>query len=175
MDSLRKKALSMLLTLTALTTVIAGIPYYSCACLDLGTMLSGSAPPLEATPCRCGGSCCVSAANDNEARSCCGSVRRIPKDDRGSSTSEPKTSTSQTGRPQIGRAGCIQILVLPQILACSSSKTPGSDAPISQQLFDSRTPVVESSLIGTSMHTLWLSHEVSPPTDITTVLQRLTI
>jgi hypothetical protein len=168
--------------LTAFMTLVAGLPHLSCLCPDGRVKSVCLSVASESSGCCCGGTCCTptsqgstccckhkrgsppkATASDGAVRTCCQA-----QDERGP---ESSTKTEQVRSP-----GCTKTPATTGVTTISQKKTRGNDNSVVQVLCLSGQPnlcCTAQSL--SSSHPTWQSHEVAPPTDLVTTLQRFLI
>jgi hypothetical protein len=168
-----KSAWISFIWLTGVMTLVAGMPHFACHCPD------GRVKPLclgsvsEPSGCCCGGACCSSFAGRSDpswmapgqfhTRSCCQHQQR-------------QANASSGQQQAVGPQSCTRI-----VASCEISLVPsrgklevGKDLTASACLLLS---AMESACPPAVAHGVyaWQSHQVAPPTDLTTTLQRFLI
>lgn len=155
--------------LTAVMMLITGIPHFSCLCPD------GRVKPFclnlasETLGCCCGGTCC-SATNGG---TCCrGAKNRV-------STGQRQVAPccgqkhSPTSHDAVGQRCCGKTVAQPDVYTVSPSKTSAAKiAPVVAFLLPVGAPALALPTVACGR---WEKHLQSPPTDLSTLLQRLLI
>jgi len=162
---LTKTAVVGQVLLTAIMTVVAGMPHFSCVCPDGSvkvncfTFSSGS--------CCCGaGNCCGATDGDG----CCSRAKNGLSADHGKRSCCGQHQNQKTNGPTSGSINskatcCVRSLATPDSSAASSGKTLPSKDNSFQSLSISVSPLSpvakEANFAG-----LWQTHQVAPPTDL---------
>jgi hypothetical protein len=162
----------VLVGLTALATLFAGMPHQVCRCPSGQIKLFCFSSPAETASCCCHGSCCGLEAGTTqpgasgakpEGSCCCAQHGSVAK------SAAPGAGCSAPGKC------CTKTLVLSETQSLSESKVPTSD---SVHFVLWATPVSgtpQSLPVRVTPNTPWEAFRVPPPTDHVTILQRLTI
>ena len=178
MFPLQKMAVSALVWLTAVMTLIAGSPHFDCVCPDGHFKLFCLASAFEKAGCCCGGRCCSSgqscsccsesasaASPKPKQRSCCS------RESRGHKPAAAPATTVQIQQPHC----CVKIATLPKSFTSSPAKmvvqpdtTPSLSLPVAA-LAASPVPVTKRGRAS------WQVHLLAPPTDLVIALQHLLI
>jgi hypothetical protein len=176
MALLTKTAIVGQVLLTAIMTLVAGMPHFSCVCPD-GTIKAVCFTISSPSSCCCGtGKCCgatdgdgcssrgknKSSAADHGKRSCCGQHQN------------QKTSGPTSGSINSKATCCVRSLATPDSSAASSGKTlPSKDNSFETLSISgsSLSPVARQANFGG----LWQTHQVAPPTDLFAIFCRLII
>jgi hypothetical protein len=147
--------LTTLTWLTAVMTVVAGTPHWTCICPDVRQPSSPSADVSQ--PCRCcgcGGSCCQASLPSEPVpeQACCGE----PQSPKAPGYSNPQTPCKR--------------VVAPQILALArTEKTPGK-ARAADLCLSFVSIVHPQTALTACGRAPWQIHLVAPPTDLVTLL-----
>ena len=179
MELLHKTALAAQVWLTAIMTLVAGIPQFSCICPNGNTKPVCVSVPTDPSGCCCaGGKCCspspgasgccsksAKAANADQPthKSCC-AERRDPKPDQ-----QPGT------RLNAGQTCCTKTLTPPKVTAVSYHKTVVERDGSFQALPPQSVSLSQSWLVTANGPTLWQINLVVPPTDLVDRLQHYLI
>ncbi len=172
MRHVRKTGLTLLVGLTAVSTLIAGTPHFSCRCPNGQVKLFCLSAPSQASGCCCGAACCAVPNESTEqssepcdstaepARCCCCAHKSTQQEHK---SSEPPVSVQRTG--------CVRTFVQAE-QSVSESKVVdlGSFdwAPL-LTLHVCTVPNLERASTG------WQAERGPPPPDLVTVLRRLLI
>lgn len=172
MGSFGRIALTGIVWLTAITTLIAGFPHFDCRCAGGKVKLFCLGIVAQDSGCCCGGACCSA----DQGSTCC------QKQKRDSSTGVARKSSCCQGSQHlpkgtscVGAAGCVKSLAQlhdqvppdgPKVV--TKDLVAGMMLPPQFVLADSLTPTSHS-------HLPPQRYLLSPPTDLITVLQRLVI
>lgn len=154
--------------LTAIMILVAGMPYFVCAC---SPTLDRKAPPqstIQMAECHCCGSCGSVAARDSSAasftQSCCSS----------GDNSQKNHSTGSS--PQARGKGCTKVAALPKTPGVLSAKTPKQIKDLTGGWALSAAILEPAMQIGPQGSAYrWTGHAPAPPPDLVTSLQRLLI
>ena len=153
---------------TAIMTLIAGMPYFVCACSPSSVRNDLPQPAIQLAECRCCGSCGSNSGckptSESSKHSCCNS-RSISRE------SQPNGNS-----PQARGKGCRQLAALPNIQGAVSAPTSKPIKTLSSMEalpVAILTPVMP---IGPQRSDFrWTGHAPAPPPDLITSLQRLLI
>ena len=178
MRRLRRTSLSLIVWLTAATTLVAQTPHLACRCPNgtikpfcLGITLGVTGASQRGANCCCNGHCC---ARTQRACSCCGSTRDVPSCCAGGNPCQPTHVATGAGS-QVSRACCTRSLAPSPIAPAPSVKTriAPEHSPGQMIVFGdaaSRLPVIANP------HSAdWQEHERPPPTDLVVLLLHLVI
>src|SRR5438093_3594102 len=148
--------------LTAIMTLIAGMPHFVCRCPGELAKAVDSRPATQATAC-CGCGACGSVSAIGK-RSCC------------SQTSAPSKSEGTTRSHQAAGSECTKVAGLPKIPAVSSTRS-AKPIEVSSGVAAGSLAVLSSPLQTESPEPVsrWTGHSPAPPTDRVISLQRLLI
>ena len=152
--------------LTAIMTLIAGMPHFVCRCPGELAKAVDSRPATQATAC-CGCGACGSVSAREKTigkRSCC------------SQTSAPSKSEGTTRSHQAAGSECTKVSGLPKIPAVSSTRFAKS-IEVSYGVAAGSLAVLSSPFQTESPDSVsrWTGHSPAPPTDRVISLQRLLI
>ena len=171
MRNLRRKALSVFIGLTAISTLIAATPHFSCRCPNGRVKPFCFSSPSGASQCCCGGSCCSSSGR----ACCCSSPSAENSDSCCRADNAADGAAASLGGVQFRGNRCTKTLVAPALLALPESKSAASDDGASWVLLPSPYAICSAlSHIG-SVRAFWQIFRVPPPTDLVVALQRFTI
>jgi hypothetical protein len=155
--------------LTAVMTLIAGLPHCQCRCPDGSLKLFCLRSPLQDTACCCGGACCSvlapagrGAAVPAKPAKCCGHCQLAAK------TPAPGGQVKGTCCQKTVALGQPVILVTAKRMA-GEDPTAGLLAPTP----DSLLPLVAPP--GGSCRLTWDNYRLPPPTDLVIALQHFLI
>jgi len=163
--------------LTAVMTLVAGLPHFDCRCPNGQVKLFCLSLGSKSSGCCCGGTCCSTTQGD---RSCCrGRSTRSAGREQDRPCCRQHQSGQTTGFPSTHYAvrctGCARALAQPTVFAPSPGKTAvNKDMPLAAILPLDATPVSFLSL-ETQGSKLWQTHSIAPPTDLVTLLQHFLI
>ena len=148
--------------LTAIMTLIAGMPHFVCRCPGELAKAVDSRPATQATAC-CGCGACGSVSAIGK-RSCC------------SQTSAPSKSEGTTRSHQAAGSECTKVAGLPKVPAVSSTRS-AKPIEISYGLAAGSLAVLSSPLQTESPDSVsrWTGHSPAPPANRVISLQRLLI
>ncbi len=165
--------------LTAVMTLVAGMPQFSCICPD-GTVkafcVSFSTDPMACccgggkccSPSKAGGACCCKATSTPHVagptgKTCCGEHR------------DKKPDEQQGVRLQADQKGCTRTLAQPAVTVVSYYKTAvDKDTSFDALLPQSLAPS-PCWLVTAHGPTFWQINLVAPPTDLVDLLQHYLI
>ena len=154
--------------LTAITTLVAGMPYFVCACSP--ELDQAATPPqtVQSAECHCCGSCASMPGSDSSAanrnRSCCSSGIY-------SQNTQPTSSS-----PQARGKGCTKVAAVSKTPGILSTKTSKQVKALSGNWAFSQVVLVPSSQVNPQGSAFrWTGHSPAPPNDLVTSLQRLLI
>jgi hypothetical protein len=155
-------------------TLVAGMPHFACQCPDghIKPVCLGTAP--KTSGCCCGGVCCSSedrtccrgaqsrmAAGLFQKRSCCHPDHRLVNDSPGKEQA-------------VGPRGCTRIVTSSEIILTLSHGKTAVGKDLSARPCPRLQAVAVFCPVADSTRS-WQSHQVAPPTDLITTLQRLLI
>jgi hypothetical protein len=171
MRLVRRIAMTVLVWATVSSMLFASTPYYVCRCPDGTTKmhLLGSVSPES--PC-CTSQCCASPA---KAKPCCqASKKTTTKPNSCSRIAIPQTK-NPNGSPSVGQSHCQKSLVQAEQRSFCRLEVKPLETP--NDAFALTVCVDLSNISGpaTAATTLWRIDKIPPPTDLVTVLHRLTI
>ena len=153
---------------TAIMTLVAGMPYFVCACSPELDRKDLPQPTIQMAECHCCGSCGSMPGSDSSAarlqQSCCSSANS-------SQRSQPAGSS-----PQARGKGCTKVEALPKIPGILSSQTSKPNKVLSGSWALSPAILAPAMQIGPQGSAYrWTGHAPAPPGDLVTSLQRLLI
>jgi hypothetical protein len=163
--------------LTALMTLVAGMPHFACRCPDgnvkpvcMGTLSAKSG-------CCCSGTCCSSFEGDT---CCCGAQSRIAADQvqtgfQCCQHQDRQTKESRGNRPEVGHNSCTKTLAPSVLLTVSHGKTTIAKPLTDGALLPAQAVTVLSLTTMVGARSAWQAHQIAPPTDLVTALQRFLI
>jgi len=167
MISLSKMFMIGQIHLTAIMTLVAGMPQLVCACSPM-ERTAGFPPPIQRSECRCCGSCAsLSVSNSSPAissRSCC-DADIVSKNDRPTGNSLQARGKSCSKVEALSKTPGILTTKTPKPLKILHSSWVVSQATLPLPLQTNSQP--------SSFH--WTGHAPAPPGDLVTSLQRLLI
>jgi hypothetical protein len=155
--------------LTAIMTLVAGMPQVVCACSPNRERTSVIPLAVQMTECPCCGSCgsMLTESNSKMApgnQTCCGSK------------SGSQGTPGASGSPQARGKGCIKELAIPKISGVLSTKTSKPFNVLSANWIAGLATMLPSIQMGpTDSAFRWTGHSPAPPNDLVTSLQRLLI
>jgi hypothetical protein len=171
MQRFRKLATIVLVWATASSTLLAAAPYYRCRCPDgtLKTHFVGAASPDASC---CSTNCCAVETND---KPCC-QAKKKKQPVKASRSCRAGDSQQQNcdGSPQIGQVSCQKTLVQPDVPAVVQADA-GAESGHPVTLLSAKLPGFHGLFEGEAETTIWRIDKAPPPTDLVTILQRLTI
>jgi hypothetical protein len=175
MQYLRKTGLALLVSLTAISTLIAGMPHWVCLCPNGQVKPFCLSSPSKTAKCCCNGSCCGSEAGTEKT---CQSGSSGPKAEGGCCSAQHEDD--ETGAaPGAGftaqRNCCTKTLVLSETQLFSEAKVVSSSGVDFLKLATPEAGISHFLSVPEAPNTPWEVFRVPPPTDLITVLQRLTI
>jgi hypothetical protein len=138
--------------LTALMTLVAGVPHFACRCPDGRVKPFCMGTPSAKSGCCCRGTCCSPSEGGT---CCCGTRSRIPG-------------------PEVGRSNCTKTLAPSVLLTVGHGKTTLAN-PLTVGALPAQAVSVLSLTTMVGARPAWQAHQIAPPTDLITVLQRLVI
>ncbi len=158
---LTKTAVVGQVLLTAIMTVVAGMPHFSCVCPD-GSVKANCFTISSGSSCCCGAGKCCGASDGN---GCCSRSKNPLSTDEGKGSccgqhqdQEARGSSGGCFEPQA--PCCNRSLAVPNAASASDSKN-NSFETLSISV-SSLSPVAkEANFAG-----LWQTHQVAPPTDL---------
>lgn len=185
MRRLRRAALGFVVWLTAVSTLLGNVPHFVCHCPD-GTVKSfcfGSAPADSTVKnqfkCCCGGACC---SQTQVSEGCCRAVETpaasycCQNSDNDSRNADPEDDSPPFKGPSFSRTSCQKTLAMPDDGALIR---PGAKANLNLPSYFAflaiSMPGAVLSLCPARSNQDWRVSCLPPPTDLVTVLQRLTI
>jgi hypothetical protein len=162
--------------LTALMTLVAGMPHFSCRCPD------GHVKPLctgtvsAASGCCCSGACCSSSKGGT---SCCRAQNRVGANQlqaRSCCKHQDRQTNGSPGKQQVfGARGCTRTLAPSGVFAFSYGKTIVSKDLIAGAFLPPQAVAVVYLPTMAGGTPSWQSHQIAPPTNLVTTLQRFLI
>jgi len=155
-----KAILTCQVYLTAIMTLVAGMPHFVCRCPDPPAKIAGSRSTDQAAACCCCGSC---GPTEGQKKSCCS---------QGSQSGN--LSKGEAHFPQAG-SDCTNVTGIPKVPAVSTTK---SSKPIDvSSAWVASIGVLASSLQADpqASEPRWTGHSPAPPADRVISLQRLLI
>jgi hypothetical protein len=139
--------------LTALMTLVAGMPHFACRCPDGQVKSFCMGTPSAKSGCCCRGTCCSSL---DGGTCCCGAQSRI-------------------AGPVVGHSNCTKTLAPSVLLTVGHGKTTIANPLTVGALLPAQAVSVLSLTTMVDARSAWQAHQIAPPTDLITVLQRLVI
>lgn len=171
MQRFRRLATIALVWATASSTLLASTPYYVCRCPD-GTIKFHFVGTVSPDSSCCSTNCCAVGAKE---KPCCQAAKKkqAAKPTDGIRTKDTQTF-NKDGGPAIGQIPCQKTLVQPDERAvCRMEIRSDSEA---QVVILPVEIAAHFDLIGADAEsTVWRIDKTPPPTDLITVLQRLTV
>ncbi len=165
----------MLVGLTAVSTLIAGLPHGVCRCPNGQIKLFCFSSPSQTAKCCCNGSCCGS---EDGTEKTCQSGSSGAKAEGGcccSQHGDDDTGAAAGARVTVQGNCCTKTFVLPEMQSLPQSKAALSDG-VDVVKFATLEIAICHALPAPEAHkTPWEAFRVPPPTDLLTVLQHLTI
>jgi hypothetical protein len=180
MRSLRHKLRVALAWLTATTLLVAATPHFRCVCPNGQVKRFCLNLPSGPTGCCCGGSCCAGS----QGGQCCCQAGSGAVDQSGSGRATCCARQGQReARQPAGpdghlRGACCTKTPASDFLAITSAPETGPESPsASPASFVAPASATFTSVVACwgPCRLSWQSHELPPPTDLVTALQRLTI
>lgn len=168
MAHIGKAILTCQVHLTAIMTLIAGMPHFVCRCPGELANADVSRPAAQTATCCCCGSCgTVSNGEERKSRnqqSCCGQ-RSAPGQSKGAMRSHQATGSD-----------CTKVTGLPKAPAFSTTKS-AKPIEVSFSVLAASLAVASPSLQTEPQDSVfrWTGHSPAPPTDRVISLQRLLI
>jgi len=179
MALLYKTALAGQVWVTAIMTLIAGIPQFSCICSNGSTKSICVSVAMDSSGCCCGGGNCCSPSQD--AGGCCCKPVKAANADRPAHKSccdarrDQKPDQEQVVRLQADQKCCTKTLTQPQVTAVSYHKTVVERDASFQALSPQSLALSPSWSATAKVPTTWQINLVAPPTDLVELLQRYLI
>ncbi len=155
-----------LVWLTAVTTLIAGVPQLDCRCPtgQVKSICLGSVS--ETSECCCGGTCCaqrIVPIGQAQEGACCGRHQ-----------SQPANGPSGAGY-RAERTGCVKTLAQPESAALTQTKTAAGEELIPAPVLVPPAALVYPWPVSGQDRASWAVHAPAPPADLVTILQHLLI
>lgn len=181
MRLLRKSTMSMLVWMTAASTLMGSTPHTICRCPDGTLKLFCCGVTSHESPCCCGEKCCSSS---KRGEGCCCKLASSAKQTGvkpsccNKPTAKPaacRTASTASEGLMIGGTCCQMILVQPEAQSLSFRETkPVESSSESPTLF---SPAVAGDVVQSAIpeKTGWRADRPPPPTDLITVLKHFTI
>ena len=153
--------------LTAIMTLIAGMPHFVCRCPGELAKADASRPAAQTAACCCCGSCGVLNGEQDQSenrRACCGQKNG------------PGNSKGATHSPRATGNDCTKVTGLPKAPAVSTTKST-KPIKVSSSVWAASFAVLSPSLQTEPQDSLshWTGHSPAPPGDRVISLQRLLI
>ena len=167
MAHIGKAFLSCQVHLTAIMTLIAGMPHFVCRCPEELAKADASRPVAQTAPCCCCGSCGVLNGEQDKSenrRTCCGQ-KNSPGNSKGATRSPRATESNCTRVAGLPKAPAVPTTRSAKPIEVSSSVWAASFAALSPSLQTERQNSVSR----------WTGHSPAPPGDRVISLQRLLI
>jgi hypothetical protein len=191
MRRLRKTVVILLVWATAASTLLAGLPHLECGCPAARGNPNKSGTSAAGKTCCCGGSCFSASESNksgtsghrpNKRHSCCGGGAQ----EQGQAGSEGRSTPDKdkvrnhehrkSGRQDRGNSnGCPKRLVTPQQQAWATVETKGQQNLTVNLFVVALSPLAFSAPDIVPFPHVWEVSRQPPPTDLVTLLQRLTI
>ena len=155
--------------LTAIMTLVAGMPQFICACSPNRDRTAITSTTVQMSECRCCGSCGAMLTESNSRmasgnQTCCGSI------------SDSQRAQPAGKSPQARGKGCIKELALPKIPGVLSTKTSRPINVLSANWIAGLAILAPALQISPQVSAFrWTIHSPAPPGDLVTSLQRLLI
>lgn len=160
MRRLQHIAVNVIVWATSASVLLAATPFPACRCADGHVKLFCFSSASAKSSCCCGGTCCPSEKDQD----CCHKGKRDPAADK----------TSEQG-PALAKACCAKTLVHVKGSTLNRSETQIDQNAIAMICLtaESATEMIVSP--PAQLLAMWRLHQLPPPTDLVTALQRLTI
>ncbi len=178
MAAFRRTIRALHVGLTAIMTLVAGVPRFCCACPGEGSTPSTpkSAPRSAGCCCCCGGDCSGAAGS----KSACCSREAPPSDPEESSPAiqpdRPWTHGSESSSTQRRPAKCrVAELPRPEAALPSWSDSASDEGRPSNVALPAQVDPAHALPGAAAGPRLWRPHTLPPPTDLVTLLQHLLI
>jgi hypothetical protein len=139
--------------LTALMTLVAGVPHFACRCPDGQVKPFCMGTPSSKSRCCCRGTCC----SPIEGGTCCCAAQ------------------SRTAGPEVGHSNCTKTLAPSVLLTVGHGRTTIAKPLTAGALVAAQAASVVSLTTMARARSAWQAHQIAPPSDLITVLQRLVI
>ena len=191
MRHLRKTAMSMMVWMTAASTLIGSTSHTVCQCPDGTVKLFCGGTASAESSCCCGAKCCssknggsgccckpASSKQTGGKPSCCGKKSDKPTASEPSSNGCGKgarTAPNVAEGPTVGGTCCQKTLVQADGPSLSRPETKPTEGSPSDSLLFSLAPTGHFVLATIAEKTGWRVDHPPPPTDLITVLQHITI
>ena len=170
----RKIAMIALVWATASSMLFAATPYYVCGCPDATIKMNG-ANSVSTQSSYCSSSCCASEAKE---KPCC----RASKKKRAAKSScctlgadSLRSTTNLDGSPTIGQTHCQKTLIQPEQRSFCRLEVKPLEGANEAVVALACVADMNSSIATNAETTFWRMALIPPPSDLVTVLQRLTI
>jgi hypothetical protein len=159
--------LSFQVHLTAIMTLVAGMPHFVCRCPSDLAKDDDSRPAAQATACCCCGSCGSTLGaeqKESEGKPFCCSQKSF------------RTSKTATGSHQAAGGDCTKVTGLPKVPAVSTIR-PARPIDVSSCVGAASLAVISPTLHAERQDSAsrWTGHSPAPPTDRVISLQRFLI
>jgi hypothetical protein len=166
MKAIRKALQTGILSLTAVMTLIAGIPHFTCVCPNGKIKPFCFGVAVNSSGCCCGKACCASGPS---GKCCCGSSGGCACPEKAD-----KTPKSPENGYQAKSSCCTKTLAEQEISLVSTGK-PTLDQAEAPAFSHDDGPLVQSWPSATTARVAWHIHLVAPPTDLVISLQHFLI
>jgi hypothetical protein len=163
--------------LTAVTTLIAGIPHFDCRCPDGHVKPLCLAVTAEASGCCCGGSCCSAPATDSHSRGPAQAGRARKKSCCARPQHDGLTSAPGNDGGALSGTGCVRTGQRSDAAALAPNTAAGRPDVTARATPFALTPVVPTSALPRAAFAAarGAAHSLSPPPDLLSLLQHLLI
>ncbi len=154
--------------LTAVMTLVAGLPHFDCWCPNGQLKPFCLGHPAAASGCCCGGGCCRRAGDTPpgrraKERSCCGRRHR------------PGGRNTLTARAEVRHPGCSKALARSEVCTPPRVKAAVEQDRTVAALLPPALDGASSLVPRADARASWQVHLLAPPTDLVTLLQHLLI
>jgi hypothetical protein len=184
MRRVRRTVLTFLVWATATSTLVANTPHYVCRCPNGQVKVFCLGVVSKESACCCSGetrsskstsaSCCQSGSPSNSKgkKPCCGG--QATERGNGLTAQQERTANPSDGRPAVSRTCCQRIVAQPdgQPVVLPEAK---DDKGFQLSIAAPALPAPEPGILSLAVAKTVLQWCVPPPTDLVTILQRLTI
>ncbi len=177
MGRFRQTALVAQVWVTAVMTLVAGLPHFDCRCPDGRVKPFCLSFAFETSGCCCSGTCC-SPTEESANRSGYGTTpaRQAKKAPCCSRHRGPETSELPSANGcRAGGSGCVRTLTQPQDVACAPSQATGRADVAALVAVPASVSFVHALPAAAHNQPSWETHSLAPPVDLVTVLQHLLI
>lgn len=170
MPLLRRLAWAGFLWLTAISTVVAGMPHFVCHCPN------GKTHKLLAfSTCKMGGCCCAASVGREKDMSARPAPQSQPKKRSCCSDTEERAAKTETGGESARCPNCLQSVEQADAQALPVTEDVPGDADSVMTLAWHEATFASFLVSAETTASRWEPYRIPPPLDLITVLQRLTI